>query len=498
MVEVMRLVALVGSVAVLLAVGGGAVAGPAALTRTCGIVCGDRLPAWSPDGRTIAFVHYVRVSTATGSNPRQTVYTVPAEGGAARAVVGLSQLWPNTGDGPSGPFGGLAWSPDSRQLAIGSAWGDGTWIVTMSGGAARRLGGHDPSWSPDSRAVALATRSAVFCIRRCSLVPAEVVIVPADGSPGRVLAGSHVSVKGGAWASSPLWSSADEIAYATGARTADGIYADNRTAEIWSIRPDGGGARRLVAAAGNDSGYVPLAWSPDGQRLYFLSAESLLEVVNRDGTGRRPIHQGPFIAVSPDGRSVAVQRDRPDGGADLYLVDLQTQNQRRLGLISNGASLAVTLGRSLGWSPDGSRIVFAADGECDGWPGVHTVRPDGRELRRLTSTCHRDGRPGPDVLRGGIGPDALYGHGGADRLDGRGGPDFLQGGAGDDLVQGAAGDDRLYGGKGTDRLLGGGHDDLVVSRDRVADEIRCGTGRDRVQADRLDHVAVDCELVERR
>ncbi len=498
----MRLAAVLGTVLVLAALGGGAgaAAGPATLTRTCGVICGDRLPAWSPDGRTIAFVHYVRVSTGTSSNPRQTIYTVGAKGGAPRAVVGVAQLWPSTPGGPSGPFGELSWSPDSRQLAVASAWGGGSIVVPAAGGPAQPLSGDDPSWSPDSQALALAFSSPVFCVRRCSLVPAGVAVVRPDGSGRTVLAGTHVSVKGGVWASSPLWSSAGEIAYVTGSRMSDGIWPNNRTAEIWSVRPDGTGARRLVLSAADDFGYRPLAWSGDGQRLFFLSGRSALEAVNRDGSDRTVLHvewHGDIVSLSPEGRFLAVQRLRPDGGADLHLVDLPARRDRRLVLASNGSSLAATLGR-VTWSPDGERLAFAADGECFGWPGLHTVGHDGAELRRLTSTCRRNGRAGRDLLRGGNGPDALYGHAGRDDLDGRGGPDFVQGGDGDDVVRGSAGDDRLYGGKGTDRLLGGGHDDLIVSRDRVADEVRCGTGRDRVQADRLDDVAVDCELVERR
>lgn len=70
------------------------------------------------------------------------------------------------------------------------------------------------------------------------------------------------------------------------------------------------------------------------------------------------------------------------------------------------------------------------------------------------------GTAGADVLTGGPGADRIYGRGGNDRLSGRGGNDLLVGGAG---------------------------------RDTIA----CGTGRDTVQADALDRVARDCEVVKR-
>ena len=44
----------------------------------------------------------------------------------------------------------------------------------------------------------------------------------------------------------------------------------------------------------------------------------------------------------------------------------------------------------------------------------------------------------------------------------------------------------------------GSGDDRIGARDGRADEIDCGTGEDRVTADRRDEVAPNCETVERR
>jgi hypothetical protein len=86
----------------------------------------------------------------------------------------------------------------------------------------------------------------------------------------------------------------------------------------------------------------------------------------------------------------------------------------------------------------------------------------------------------------------------ADRLVGGTGADVLRGGAGADVLIGGAGDDRLTGGPGRDRLEGGAGNDVLDARDHHGgDVVRCGSGRDRVLADRGDRVSRDCESVRR-
>lgn len=98
------------------------------------------------------------------------------------------------------------------------------------------------------------------------------------------------------------------------------------------------------------------------------------------------------------------------------------------------------------------------------------------------------GRGGLDTLQGGLGDDRLSGGSGGDRVFGGPGRDRLYGGPGRDLLDGGPGRDLLKGGAGNDTLRAvDGHDDLVL----------CGPGRDRVEADRSDLVADDCEIVRR-
>jgi RTX calcium-binding nonapeptide repeat (4 copies) len=90
------------------------------------------------------------------------------------------------------------------------------------------------------------------------------------------------------------------------------------------------------------------------------------------------------------------------------------------------------------------------------------------------------GGPGSDVLRTGSPADTIDGGDGNDDLGAGGGSDVLDGGLGYDVLRGDAGDDQL---RVADGLL---------------DRVECGAGRDRVDADTLDDVAIDCEDVSRR
>jgi hypothetical protein len=86
-----------------------------------------------------------------------------------------------------------------------------------------------------------------------------------------------------------------------------------------------------------------------------------------------------------------------------------------------------------------------------------------------------------DKLTGTAADDEIYARGGADTIRGLGGNDFLNGGLGRDTIDGAAGDDRI-----------------AASADGIRDVVRCGAGKDMVNADLVDKVASDCEIVSRQ
>jgi Ca2+-binding RTX toxin-like protein len=145
------------------------------------------------------------------------------------------------------------------------------------------------------------------------------------------------------------------------------------------------------------------------------------------------------------------------------------------------------------------------------------------------------GTNGPDTLRGTHGDDNLVGLGGNDELFAQRGNDNLLGGPGKDVVTaetergrsyggkknmvGGTGNDFVFGGKGSDNVVGGRGNDYLIDgyeanpkKDAISggpgndvfwswnnpagkDVLTCGSGVDRVFADRNDLAAPDCEKV---
>jgi len=145
------------------------------------------------------------------------------------------------------------------------------------------------------------------------------------------------------------------------------------------------------------------------------------------------------------------------------------------------------------------------------------------------------GTNGPDTLKGTNGDDNLIGKGGNDILFALAGNDNLLGGPGKDIVVGGTergplggdktlaggpGNDVVSGGLGSDNILGETGNDFLLdvdalndfSTDKISagdgndvvgvfndpafrDVVTCGSGFDRVFADKKDTIAPDCERV---
>ena len=168
----------------------------------------ERLPAWSPDGKRIAYV------TKRGPDPdrhlNSDIYVIEAREGAAEKQVTRFEGADNDADLESP----LAWSPDGRKIAYTQA-GEDKWIyykpwslaiVDVESGAVTRPAGTEldhtkPVFTPDGKAVlVLVEESRVTHVSRIDLATGQVT--PLTSGPRfdfdfAVAANGRVAVLGG-------------------------------------------------------------------------------------------------------------------------------------------------------------------------------------------------------------------------------------------------------------------------------------------------------------
>jgi Tol biopolymer transport system component len=178
----------------------------------------------------------------------------------------------------------------------------------------------------------------------------------------------------------------------------NGLIAFEGDCDVKTMRPGGGGLRNLTASTkACDS--MP-NWRADGRRIVFMSDRETarnpdprgnrgpdfeLFVMNRNGANPRQITFNEFDdedpAWSPDGSRIVFPRDlnpvRGKVNYDLFTIAADGTDERRL-TDSRGVD-----DLQPNWSSRG-RIAFTSDRDGDDLE-VYTMRPDGSQVRRLTS-----------------------------------------------------------------------------------------------------------------
>lgn len=291
----------------------------------------DAVPAWSPDGKKIAFL-----SDRAGKGDFD-IYVMNANGSAVTRLT-----------------------DDAEAIGFGM-------IPVMYEPIIFGFGG-PLSWSPDGRYI-LTSRLVVNPKAANRETHSHLAIVKADGSGMSILTPVNYFKND----FSPAWSSnGDWIAFSRF------LYGRTR---LLAIKPDGTGETALTYGyeyAGN------FAWTPDGKNIayFMISPQCLLKsgteflrecqshkirLVNADSATAKDLFQfgsrsvyGRNMAWSPDGMTlVVVALEFVEGdsarGTSLYLINADGKL-----VFSRPISVFTSDDSFPSWSPDGSRLVFSA------------------------------------------------------------------------------------------------------------------------------------------
>jgi Tol biopolymer transport system component len=362
-------------------------------------------PAFSPDGRSIAF--------AAGPEFLATdVFVMPAEGGDAKRLT-FDRL----------SLGGLAWAPDGRDIIFSSGRAGGInrlWRVAASGGPPELVSGA----GEDAQGPAVARKGSRLAYVHMK-VDTNIWRVPGpastsrNGTPVNLISSTREDVQpqyspdgkritfssdrsgtyeiyvSGGDGSNPIQLTSLRSDAGTPRWSPDGqwIAFDSRAKgqpDIYVISAQGGEPRGLTS--GPSASFVP-SWSRDGRWVYFTSnrsgSERLWKVPAQGGEAVQVTQRGGWDAhESPDGASLyysrgsAVWRMPRGGGEEALVADHTNWGQ---------------------WASWDRGLCFIDEAAKEG-PTVSCADLSGHQLKRL-ATLEKgpsfSGAPGFDVSHDG-------------------------------------------------------------------------------------------------
>jgi len=356
-------------------------------------------PQMSPDGMRVVYT----VGTMDGEQDKtySALWLVPTNGGEPYQLTRGAVR-----------DGNPRWSPDGRWIAFTSDRGGGApqlWLLPLAGGDPLQLttlhhGAGAPVWSPDGARIAFSAR--VTPENRPKNAPRVArrlrTFVNGSGYIGDgfwhlfvadVPGGAIRQITGGDWHHfSPAWSpDGQRLAFVTTRREEwdlEWIW------DIYTSDADGGDLRQLTQSAGVAQGP---AWSPDGARIAYYdngnphtgsTEDHHLHVIPATGGEATNLsgHMDRGVAAwEPPAPSVPPVWS-PDGTSALAILNF-AGNAHCYRVSMDGEATRVIGGAgSAGWptiSADGARLAFPWSGP-DAPPDIWTCDQSGGDRRQLT------------------------------------------------------------------------------------------------------------------
>jgi Tol biopolymer transport system component len=167
------------------------------------------------------------------------------------------------------------------------------------------------------------------------------------------------------------------------------------------VNPDGSGFTVLDAYPDRKMQLDPVAWSPDGSRIFVYSGGEdvnkadmgLYSVRSSDGGDLARVLVTPpgyndQVLLSPDGSRILVNRSTSNLDGTLFIMNVDGAGRRQLAPPNvHAVDLQFYDGVSAAWSPDGSRVAFCAFITSNGSTGLFVVNPEGTDLKQIVPTA---------------------------------------------------------------------------------------------------------------